>query len=61
MNLALLEHAIALMEWVRDEHRPFNMGTWFWDQYNPYDCDTAACFAGWCARVLGDARGRALC
>ena len=50
MNRELLEHAITIMERVRDEDQPFNMVDWFGDWNSPYDCGTAACFAGWCAR-----------
>ena len=50
MNRELLEHAITIMERVRDTDQPFGMATWFWDWDHPYDCGTAACFAGWCAR-----------
>ena len=50
MNRPRLQHAIALMERVRDQGLPFNMGLWFADKGNPEDCGTAACFGGWCAR-----------
>ena len=47
MNRPRLQHAIALMERVRDQGLPFNMGLWFADKGNPEDCGTAACFGGW--------------
>jgi len=47
-----LLHARKVMEQVRDEQRPFNMATWFApsDPEYAHDCQTAACFGGWCAR-----------
>lgn len=50
MHLDRLEHSIRLMEWVRDQGKPFAMRHWFQDFYNAEDCGTAACFWGWCAR-----------
>ena len=50
MNRARLEHAITVMERVRDERLRFNMICWVAYESDPYTCNTAACFAGWCAR-----------
>lgn len=43
-----LEYARDMIQRVNPEK--LNMNTWVYDCRAPYDCNTAACFAGWCAR-----------
>jgi hypothetical protein len=48
MHIERMQRAIALAREL--QHKPFYMNTWFEYESRPYDCETAACFAGWMAR-----------
>lgn len=50
MNRVRLEHAIRVMEDVRDRQLPFNIKRWCESADHPDDCGTAACFIGWLCR-----------
>lgn len=50
MNTERLLHARAIMECVRDQKKPFYMGDWFACFGHENECNTAACFLGWCCR-----------
>ena len=47
MNTERLLRARAIMEHVRDAQKPFYM---FGSNFAENDCNTAACFFGWCCR-----------
>ena len=38
------------MERVRDQRKPFSITGWFKESNLEHDCNTAACFLGWCCR-----------
>ena len=51
MNTERLLRARAIMERVRDQQKPFDLADWFEHPFDrPDDCNTAACFFGWCCR-----------
>lgn len=50
MNRDRVQHAISVMERVRDNKLPFDMRDWFLSQHHAEDCGTPACFTGWMAR-----------
>lgn len=50
MNVERLERAISVMQRVRDHQLPLDMTRWTDLDRDPYDCHSAACFLGWCAR-----------
>lgn len=50
MHRQRFEHGIVLLREVEREQKPFYLNFWFADENHPFDCNTAACAAGWMVR-----------
>jgi hypothetical protein len=50
MNVARMNHAVAVLRRVVEEERPYDHNNWVEDEDDPFNCSTAACSAGWLIR-----------